>query len=265
MKRLIPAILLLITLMASCSNEKPYTIQGRVELPDSLLVGDSLMATPSLEGWQVYMLNLDGESIDSVEISDNQFYFEGMVDKTDPYFVYLASDLCVGLIAIEPGDIEVVIDAESLTATGTPVNDMMIDIDATLLNLQQDTYAEMAALTQEYGEAMPDSLIMPLYQDYMSKYNQVVDSFYQANSKGLAAVYCVNVLTSHAQGSDDLVEAISDYPEEIQNSPLLQSRLAYLRSIESYYQMLEGQMQDTTSFSLEDLMHDAQVSTPEAN
>ena len=177
--------------MASCSNEKPYTIQGRIELPDSLLVGDSLMATPSLEGWQVYMLNLDGESIDSVEISDNQFVFQGEVNSKDPYFVYLASDLCVGLIAIEPGDIEVVIDAESLTATGTPVNDMMIDIDATLLNLQQDTYAEMAALTQEYGEAMPDSLIMPLYQDYMSRYNQVVDSFYQTNPEGLAAVVTI--------------------------------------------------------------------------
>lgn len=265
MKRLIPAILLLITLMASCSNEKPYTIQGRIELPDSLLVGDSLMATPSLEGWQVYMLNLDGESIDSVQISDNQFSFEGMVNKKDPYFVYLASDLCVGLIAIEPGDIEVVIDAESLTATGTPTNDMMIDIDATLLNLQQDTYAEMAALTQEYGEAMPDSLIMPLYQDYMSKYNQVVDSFYQASPEGLAAVYCVNVLTSHAQSSAELMEALSEYPDEIQDSPLMQSRLAYLRSIESYYQMLEGQTQDTTSFSIEDLMRDAQISTPEAN
>lgn len=265
MKHLIPAILLLITLMASCSNEKPYTIQGRVELPDSLLVGDSLMATPSLEGWQVYMLNLDGESIDSVEISDNQFVFQGEVNSKDPYFVYLASDLCVGLIAIEPGDIEVVIDAESLTATGTPTNDMMIDIDATLLNLQQDTYAEMAALTQEYGETMPDSLMMPLYQDYMSRYNQVVDSFYQTNPEGLAAVYCVNVLTSHAQTSDELMEALAEYPVEIQNAPLMQSRLTYLRGIESYYQMLEGQMQDTTSFSLEDLMHDAQISTPDAN
>lgn len=252
--------MLLITFMVSCSNEKPYTISGSIELPDTLLVGDSLMATPSLEGWQVYMLNLDGESVDSVQIEDNKFTFSGIVDKNEPYFVYLASDLCVGLIAIEPGDIQVVIDAESLTATGTPVNDLMIDIDATLLNLQQDTYSQMAELTEAYGEQMSDSILMPLYQEYMSQYNHVVDSFYEAAGGGLASVYCVNILTAHAQSSAELIEAMADYPEEIQNSPLMQTRLNYLRGIESYYQMLDGVNPDTTSFSIEELMRDAQIS-----
>lgn len=260
MKKLFPAFLMLIMMLVSCTNEKPYTINGSIELPDSLMVGDTLMATPSLEGWQVYMLNLDGESIDSVQIADNHFTFEGKVNKKDPFFVYLASDICVGLIAIEPGNIDVVIDAESLIATGTPTNDAMTDIDGALLNLQQDTYAQMAELTEQYGEAMSDSVLMPMYQDYMSQYNQLIDSFYNATDGGLAAVYCVNVLTAHAQSSDELLEAISEYPEEIQNAPLMQTRLSYLRNIEAYYKMLEGSAeQDTTSFNLEELMRDAQV------
>jgi len=261
MKKIFPVLLSLILVAISCSNEKPYTISGSIELPDSLLVGDSLIATPSMEGWQVYMLNLEGESIDSVQIENNHFAFSGIVDQKDPYFVYLASDLCVGLIVIEPGDIQVVIDTESLTATGTPVNDMMIDIDATLLNLQQDTYAQMAEMTEQYGESMSDSILMPLYQDYMSQYNHVVDSFYQSTNGGLGAVYCVNILTSHAESSAELQEAIAEYPDEIQNAPLLQARLKYLRGIEAYYQMLDGESPDTTSFSIEDLMHDAEISS----
>lgn len=261
MKHLFPALFLLLTLLVSCSNEKPYTINGSIELPDSLMVGDTLMATPSLEGWQVYMLNLDGESIDSVEIADNHFVFEGKVNKKEPFFVYIASDICVGMIAVEPGIIDVVIDAESLIASGTPVNDLMTDIDGALLNLQQDTYVQMAELTEQYGESMTDSIMMPLYQEYMSQYNQLIDSFYQASQGGLGAVYCVNVLTAHAQSSDDLLEILSEYPEEIQHSPLMDTRINYLRSIESYYRMLDGAPQDTTSFNLDDLMRDAQISS----
>ncbi len=265
MKHLFPAFLLLVTMLVSCTNEKPYTISGSIELPDSLLVGDSMMAVPSMEGWQIYMLDLDGQTVDSVEISDNQFEFTGKVNKKDPFFVYLASDLCVGLIAIEPGDIHVVIDSESLSATGTPVNDLMMDIDAALLNLQQDTYTQMAELTEEYGEAMDDSLMMPIYQEYMSQYNQMVDSFYQSAPNSLSAVYCVNIQTANVQSSDELLEAVSDYPEYIQESPLIQARLKYLRSIEAYYMMLNGETTDTTSFNLDELMRDAQLSAPTGN
>lgn len=266
MKKFIPTILWLVLTMISCSNEKPYTIHGSIELPDSLMVGDTLMATPSFEGWQVYMLDLDGQAMDSVEIADNKFVFTGKVNKKEPFFVYLANDLCVGMIAIEPGDINVVIDAESLTATGTTTNDLMTDLDATLLNLQQDTYATMAEITEEYGEAMSDSLLMPIYQNYMSQYTQLIDSFYNASEGNLSGVYCVNVLTAHAESSDALLEAISNYSEEIQNSPLIQTRLNYLRSIEAYYQMMnEGDGQDTTSFNLDELMRDAAVNAGTAN
>ena len=259
MKKILPIIFSFL-LAVSCTNEKPYTIHGSIELPDSLMVGDTLMATPSLEGWQVYMLDLDGQTVDSTEIADNKFSFEGKVNAKDPFFVYIASDICVGLIAIEPGDISVVIDAESLTATGTPSNDAMIDIDAALVNLQQDTYVKMAELTEAYGEEMTDSIVFPLYQEYMSQYASLVDSFYEKSS-GLAAIYCVHILTSNAQSSAELLDAIAEYPEEIQNSPLIQSRVQYLRGIEAYYQMLEGNESDTTSFSIEDLMRDAQIST----
>lgn len=263
MKKLLYLFSLLL-LTASCSHEKPYTIQGSIELPDSLMVGDTLMATPSLEGWQVYMLDLDGVTIDSTLIEDNKFVFEGTVDERDPYYVYMATDLCVGLIAVEPGNINIVIDTESLTATGTPTNDLMIDLDAALLNLQQDTYVQMAELTEAYGEEMNDSIMLPLYQEYISKYAQVVDSFCQ-NASEFAEVYCVNVLTSNAQSSADLIEAVSDYSDYVKNAPLIQSRINYLRSIEAYYQMLDGTGADSTMFSLEDLMRDAEVSTSSDN
>lgn len=252
MKKSSLALGALLLLAASCSNERPYTVNGIIQMPDSLQMGDTIIATPSFEGWQVYMLDLDGTPLDSVQIADNKFQFSGTVDKKCPYFVYLANDICVGMIAVEPGDIQVTIDEQSLTAVNTPTNDVMTDLDAAVQNLQQGVYDYLAQLTQDNGvEQLPDSVLMPIYMDFMNQSTQMLDSFYTANQGTLAAQYVVNYITSQVNSSDELLEVLEAYPDEIRESQLIKSRLDYLRQIESYYQMLEsGNTADSTQFQL---------------
>lgn len=252
MKRILPLSLLAL-IAVSCSNNKPFTINGTIDMPDSLQMGDTMVATPSFEGWKVYMLDLDGTPIDSVEIADNQFAFSGEVDKKNPYFVYLANDICVGMIAVEPGDIQVTIDQASLLACNTPTNDLMTDLDLSIQNLQEDIYTYLADLTEKNdGEQLPDSVLMPIYMDFMNTTTQLLDSFYTANQGTLGAQYVVNYITAQVQTSDELLEAIEDYPDDIKNSQLIKSRLDYLRQIEAYYKMMQEGMDDsdTTQFSL---------------
>lgn len=250
MKRILPLSLLAL-IAVSCSNNKPYSINGTIDMPDSLQMGDTLIATPSFEGWKVYMLDLDGTPIDSVEIADNKFAFSGEVDKRYPYFVYLANDICVGLIAVEPGDIQVTIDQASLIACNTPTNDMMTDLDLSIQNLQEDVYTYLADLTEKNdGEQLPDSVIMPIYMDFMNMTTQLLDSFYTANQGTLGAQYAVNYITSQIQTSDELLEAIEDYPDDIKNSQLIKTRLDYMRQVEAYYKMMEEGMDDVDTTQL---------------
>lgn len=246
------ALVATLALVASCSHDKPYTISGTIDMPDSLQLGDTMIATPSFEGWQVYMLDLDGTPLDSVEISDNQFVFTGNIDDRNPFYVYLANDICVGMIAVEPGDIQVTIDASSLTASGTTTNDLMTDLDVTIQNLQEDVYNYLAELTEQNGgEQLADSIMMPIYMDFMSQTTQLLDSFYTANAGTFGAQYVVNYITSQVQTSDELLEILEEYPEDIRNSQLFRSRLDYMRQMEAYMKMFqEEQSSDTTQLQL---------------
>lgn len=248
MKKILLFLPAFLCLLASCSNVKPYSIYGSIQMPDSLQMGDTMVATPSFEGWMVYMLDLDGSPIDSVAVSDNKFEFSGNVDQRNPFFVYLANDICVGMIAIEPGDIQVTIDESSLMACNTPTNDLMTDLDLSIQSMQEDVYLYLAELKEKNGgEDLPDSLLMPVYMDFMNMTTQMLDSFYTANQGTLGAQYVVNYITSQVQTSDELLEVLSDYPDEIRESPLFQSRLDYMRQVEAYYKYLQNEMDEDQS------------------
>lgn len=246
------ALVASLILAASCSHDKPYTISGVIDMPDSLQLGDTIIATPSFEGWQVYMLDLEGAPIDSVEISDNRFSFSGNVDERHPFFVYLANDICVGMIALEPGDIQITINESTLIASGTSTNDMMTDLDGVLQDLQEDVYEKMSTIANESeGGVISDSVMTDLYMDFRAQTTHLLDSFYNCYEGKLGAVYAVNYKTADVQSSEELNEILSDYPEEIRNSQLMRGRLDYMRQVEAYYKMFEDeQLADTTFLQL---------------
>lgn len=243
MKSLFPLWAFLALVVCSCS-EKSFTIQGQIEDPDLSSLPDSLLdqvEMPDMEGKYVYLLDLDGDFIDSVQVADGKFQFEGKVNVREPYFVYFACDLGIGMLAIEPGTITLSA-GDRVVATGTPLNDTMADIDAAVENMQNDLYAEAEAIAEQYGNTAADSLLLPVLQKFSTEtFPQLLDSFYQANSSNLAGLYALNVLTAYARSADELETQLSDYPTDIIESELFQKRLEYLRQYEASMQMMMQQ------------------------
>ena len=144
--------------LCACKREKPYTITGTLDLPAQIPYGDTIIDVPSFDGSWVYLLDFENQLLDSAQIIDNTFHFEGEVDSREPYFVQFVSQIGSTLLVVEPGDIEIFINPD-ITVSGTPSNEAMSDLDAALENLNSETYEYLAKLTDSLrttGEEVPE-------------------------------------------------------------------------------------------------------------
>ena len=231
MKKLFFALCALLTLV-SCNQQKPYNITGTFDIPDSLNLGDTVIAREPLDGTYVYMLELNGEAIDSALVQNETFTFSGNVKADEAFFAYIACDYAYGIIAIEPGDYCMTIGEEVL-AYGSPTNDAINDIDAKVTELEQGIGERLQAAVENAGGYPGDSIMMPFYLEFNDRYEALIDSVYQKNTKNLVGVYVVNILTSGAQSLDELESMLEEYDEYIANSPLMDARRQYYIENES--------------------------------
>lgn len=227
MKKLLFALMAVIAL-ASCDRSKPYSISGTFEIPDSLNLGDTIIAREPLDGTYVYMLELSGEPIDSALVENEKFTFAGKVNEKDPFFAYIACDYAYGIIAVEPGEYNMTIGEEVL-AYGSPTNDAINDIDAKVAEIEEGIGNRLMVAIDEAGGYPNDSIMMPFYIEFNEKYESLINSVYEKNKKNLVGVYAVNIITSGAQSLDELEMMLEDYDEYIANSPLMEARRDYLR------------------------------------
>lgn len=235
--------------LCSCNREQPYTINGILDLPDQIAYGDTLIDIPSFEGTSVYLLNLDNEPVDSAMIVDNAFKMEGMVRPKEPYYLQFISQLGNSLIAIEPGEIDIEITENEIIVSGTPSNDAMSDVDAIMENLNNDTYAYFAHLTdslKKEGLEMSYEQQLRLAQEFQNSMNTQLDSAYQENKDNLAGPYAVMMRLVYCESSQLFESAIAEYPEEIQNNELIQFNLRMLKQ----YEMAHGSGMDFANDSL---------------
>lgn len=222
------------TLLCACSNEKTYTITGTLDLPDQIPYGDTIIDVPSLDYTWVYLFDFDNELVDSTQIENNEFKFEGKVKTDDTHFLQLVCQAGSSLIAIEPGDIEVYISPD-ITVTGTPSNDAMTDLDAALANLNNDTYTYLAELTdslRNVGEELSDSLAKEIADSFRGTMYSILEDSYKSNENNLAGVYAVLMRHSDVTSSEEFEKALADYPEKIRNSELIKLNLRLLRQYE---------------------------------
>lgn len=234
MRKLAFFVLAALATLVSCNREKPYTISGSFDIPDSLNFGDTVIAREPLDGMYVYMLNLDGEPIDSVMVENETFTFTGKVSAKDPYFAYIACDYSYGIIAIEPGEYGMTIGEEVL-AFGSPTNDAINDIDARLTDIEQSVYEKLVVAMEQSGNEPSDSLLMPLYLEFNEKYASLLDSISDANRKTLIGVYVANIKTSEAASEEELEQMLEGYDDYVKESPLMDARRQYLRGINSRF------------------------------
>lgn len=231
MKNLFLALVALFALV-SCNRQEPYTITGTFDIPDSLNLGDTIIAREPLDGTYVYMLELDGEPIDSALVLNETFSFSGNVKADEAFFAYIACDYSYGIIAVEPGDYSINI-GEQVLAYGSPTNDAINDFDASTAEIEEEIGLRLQAAVEAAGGYPGDSILMPFYIEFGEKYDALIDSVYNANPKNLVGVYVINIKTAEAQSVDDLDMMLEDYDEYIVNSPLMEARRQYLIANES--------------------------------
>jgi len=231
-------ILALAAGLASCNKEKPYTIHGTLDLPDQVPYGDTIIDVPSFEGTWVYLIDFDSTPVDSAEIQDNNFLFEGSVKGDETYYLQFVSQIGNSLVAIEPGNIDINVTLNGILISGTSSNDAMSDADAVMENLNADTYARYSALVdslQQLGQELSEEQHLRLAQEFQNAMAYQLDSIYQANQSNLGGPYALLLRHMDSESSAEFEEAISAYPEAIRNNQLLQYNLRMLRQYEAMY------------------------------
>lgn len=234
MKRILSSLIIAAALLAglaSCNNEKPFSIHGRFDVPDSLH-----QHLAELDGELLYLIDIRGERLDSTEMLDGEFAFEGTVGE--PYFAYVAGSYDVlSMIVIEPGDIRITLGLEENAVTGTPSNEGITRLEAAIARLRLEAMEQIEALGIYSDDAEPDETAqeaaMQVYMGLMARTYEVFDSTANAHPEDLVGVYAANALTSDAATPEALEEAIEGYSDYIRSSELFEVRLEYLRELNS--------------------------------
>lgn len=225
-------ILLFLTaalMLVACSKEKSFTIEGRFSIPETYQLADTILTRGPITGY-VYMLDLDGEPLDSAQIIDEKFSFSGIVNSDQPYFAYLVSEYAAGMFVVEPGQMTAIV-GEPLSVSGTPTNDAITSLMSRVDTIGFMLYDEMSAVQEQSEDSTLDQgVIMEIYGKYSAQVDHLVDSIYRANTDNLLGVYCANVQTVQAQTAEELEAVLEPYSDFVKNSELIQQHFKYLRS-----------------------------------
>lgn len=226
MKKLLFAVVATL-LLAACSKNQHYTIEGSFDLPASYQLGDTVITLAPPAGY-VYLCSLDGEPLDSALIEDGKFVFTGIADEKHPYFAYIMSEYAAGMFVVEPGAMEAVI-GEPLRVSGTPTNDAIVGLMDRVDEIGISMYDELQAKHESTGENLNEEIIAPIYAKYSGMVSDLIDSLYKANTENLIGVYCANVMTVQAQSVEELEQLIAPFSEYVRESELIQQHMTILK------------------------------------
>lgn len=222
--------------LCACTGNKTYKISGVINLPETIPYEDTIVEVPSLEGMQVYLFDIDNSVVDSAVISDNHFYFEGELDKDEPaFFVQFVSPVGGALMAVEPGNIDVTITAERTIITGTKANECISNTDEALAAVNLSFSEKVSALSDsihQAGDELDMELQMSLYNELIERSDAVLDSLYELYKDNIGVGYIVMLKHSDVESVAQLEDALSEYPKEVSENPLVQANMNMLRQYE---------------------------------
>ncbi len=197
-------------MLAACSSEPTYTVKGSVE---------------GLEG-SIYLINEDGETVDSVKINKGAFSITRKYEGPAYYSLKDTEDGVPSFTAkffVEPGQINVegkevtmFFGASSDTqkrlmgiASGTPANDAynaMTEDGSKILDKARDP-----ELTEEQKEELEN------------EYDAFIQECYEANKDNYFGAYLLSQQAYYFTGQE-LLDEIASLPEELQDTKIV-SRL----------------------------------------
>lgn len=217
----------MLVVLVSCKESKEYVIQGSFDIPQTIQLGDSTIERGSLDGMYAYLIDIEGQPIDSALIEDETFVFKGTLSKDEPYFAYLLCDWGAGMLVVEAGQMEVVVGDDGVRTTGTALNEGIADLDAGLQNLQNVYYDRLLALYQS-GDSLAQQQMMDIYLQEQQELAALIDSVYHEHTEDLVGVYAVNLILGQVQEVEMFDQLIEDYSDYVKNSTLMQSFRTYL-------------------------------------
>lgn len=241
------AILLMAVVICSCNREKPYMINGVLNIPSEIPYGDTIIQIPSPEGEWVYLVE-DDEPVDSCQIIDNRFTFSGNIKADDAHFAQIASLFCSALIAIEPGDISIYTDGMETVTTGTPSND---GINSLMLALgtaeqqMQERFSEISDSLSQLGEEFGFEHYSALSAEYTAMQAHLLDSVYEANTSNLASIYAAVLRHADDTSADEFEQSMSQYPERVSQNEFVKS---CIRAMKAQEQAMGGVELDESIF-----------------
>lgn len=245
---LLPAIAVASLTICSCNREKPYTINGVLNIPAEIPYGDTLLQLPSPEGEWVYLMEDGEDPVDSCQIVDNRFTFSGVVSKDDAHFAQVGCMFFSALVAIEPGDITISADVMQSTVSGTPSNDalnsMMFEMSAIEETMQQVITAMQDSLDKA-GVEMGFEQYEELQNRYITMQGNALDSIYEANKDNLASIYAAVLRNADNGSASEFEEAMNQYPKRVSENAFVKQ---IIRSLKQQEEMMQGQSYDENLF-----------------
>lgn len=208
------AAVCLIALSACFGNKKKYTVLGTVDE----LSRDTV----------VLMLDMNGQIMDSARIENRAFKFTGEVEKEQ--LVYVGNNSAVGIIALEPGKIDVTVDGNEILASGTPLNDNINAFQVSCRDIENNAMENMQSIASMAQTPATDSLAMIVFQQYNTSIEHLIDSTYEANPDNLVGVFMMALKTSNISTYDELMAILEDADPYILNSELMQQRMEMLKN-----------------------------------
>lgn len=234
---MLPVAVVAAVVISSCSNEKPYAINGVLNVPSEIPYGDTIISIPSPEGTWVYLVEGE-EPIDSCQVVDNRFAFTGTIKADDAHFAQVACMYFMSLVAIEPGDINLYSDGSETHVTGTPSNDGVNGMFFALGEVENYIQHKMQliedSLTQ-VGEEADYQHFMALQEEYNTLQAAKLDSIYEVNQDNLASVYAAVLRHAGDGSSAEFEAAINEYPERVKNNEFVRSCINAMKEQEAAY------------------------------
>ena len=232
--KLTAVVLAVLCLLTACSKPKEWTIQGSFDVSDTIQYGDTFFLRPPLDGINVYLLDMNGDIIDTAKVENEMFTMTGIAEE--PQMRYLACEYCIGTVVVEAGTINVIM-SDNFEATGTPNNDGISRLEGRLAELQEEGRTQILSqgMQDTPVSAQSDSvqqLMYAIYFDLMSKIAATIDSTAEAHPEDMIGVYAWSIKIGSVENAallDTMLIQASDY---VRNSELMQARRAYLENQE---------------------------------
>lgn len=211
--------------LSACFGNKKYTVVGTVDEQSN----DTLML----------MLDMNGDVLDSARIESHAFKFAGEIEKEQ--LVYVGNHSAVGIIALEPGKIEVTVDGNEILASGTKLNDDINAFQVSCRDIENNAMDNMQIIASMGQTPATDSLAMVVFQQYNTSIEHLIDSTYEANPDNLVGVFMMALKTSNVATYDELMAMLEDADPYILNSELMQQRMEMLKNESAGAGMANGE------------------------